>query len=145
VRRDVPIEELGDLLERPLLATLATFRQDGSVLLSPIWFAWRDGGFVFAIGANDAKGRHLRREPRATLVVAENEVPYRGIEVNGTASIDEDPAVALEVFRRIAVRYLGQERGRAFAGDSGEGLHLVHLAPGRLRTWDFVDDPQLSS
>jgi PPOX class probable F420-dependent enzyme len=141
----VSIEDLGDLLERPLLATLATFRKDGSVLLSPIWFGWRDGGFIFAIGSNDAKAHHLRRDPRSTLVVAENEVPYRGLEVNGRVTLDENPAAALDAFRRIAVRYLGQERGTAFAGASGEGLTLARLAPGRLRTWDFADDPQLSS
>jgi PPOX class probable F420-dependent enzyme len=144
VRRDVSIEQLGDLMERPLLATLATYRQDGSVLLSPVWHEWRDGGFLVAVGAHDAKLRHLRRDPRACIVVAENEGPFRGIEVSGWAEIDAHPGHALEAFRRIAIRYLGPERGTAFAGDSGAGLALVSLQPGTLRTWDFLDDPALT-
>jgi hypothetical protein len=35
MRRDLRIEEPGDLLELPLLAVLATYRRDGSALLSP--------------------------------------------------------------------------------------------------------------
>jgi hypothetical protein len=45
VHKNLAIEALGDLLEQPLLAVLATRRRDGSVLLSPVWHEWRDGGF----------------------------------------------------------------------------------------------------
>lgn len=36
---------LGDLLDKPLVAVLATLRTDGTVLLSPGYHEWRDGGF----------------------------------------------------------------------------------------------------
>lgn len=45
MRKGLTPEELGDLLELPLVAVLATYRRDGSVLLSPVWHQWRDGGF----------------------------------------------------------------------------------------------------
>lgn len=35
----------GDLLDKPLVAVLATLRTDGTVLLSPVYHEWRDGGF----------------------------------------------------------------------------------------------------
>jgi PPOX class probable F420-dependent enzyme len=140
VRKDLPVAALGDLLDLPLLATLATYRGDGRVLLSPVWHEWRDGGFLIIVGADDVKARHLRRDPRAVAVLAENDPPYRGIEVSGEVSIDIDPALALEAVRRIAVRYLGEKRGLAYVGDSGDGMAIVHLKPGRLRTWDFTDE-----
>jgi PPOX class probable F420-dependent enzyme len=145
MRKRLAVEELGDLLELPLLATLATYRRDGTVLLSPVWHEWRDGGFNVVLGAGDIKTQHLGRDPRACIVLAENDPPYRGLEVSGEAAISLDPALALEAFRRIAMRYLGEERGRAFAGDNGEVFSLLRLTPGRLRTWDFVDDPQLAT
>jgi PPOX class probable F420-dependent enzyme len=144
VRRDLSVEQLGDLVDLPLLSVLATYRRDGSVLQSPIWHEWHDGAFVFAVNSGDVKMRHMQRDPRACIVVAENGGTYRGIEVSGTPEIDADPAHALEVFRRIAIRYLGPDRGEKFASDSGENLTIVTLRPGRLRTWDFVDDPILS-
>ena len=38
MRKNLPVEELGDFLEQPFNATLATYRRDGSVLLSPVWY-----------------------------------------------------------------------------------------------------------
>ena len=69
MRTGLTIEDLGDLLELPLLAILATYRTDGTVMLSPVWHEWRDGGFnVWAGGSNEGKVRHLQRgsprEPR---------------------------------------------------------------------------------
>ena len=49
-------------------AVLATHREDGTVLLSPVYQEWRDGGFNVAVSSNDVKARHLRRDPRASLV-----------------------------------------------------------------------------
>jgi hypothetical protein len=59
MRRGLAVEELGDLLTQPLLAVLATYRRDGSVLLSPVWHEWRDGGFTVATGSKGIKAKHL--------------------------------------------------------------------------------------
>ncbi len=72
MRTDLTLEDLGGLLDEPLVAVLATLRRDGSVLLSPVWHEWRDGGFNVWIGVDDVKFRHLRHDPRATIVVAES-------------------------------------------------------------------------
>ena len=69
MRRNLPMKELERLLESPIVATLATYRKDGSVLLSPVWHEWSDGGFSVPVVVNDVKARHLRRNPRAGLVV----------------------------------------------------------------------------
>jgi PPOX class probable F420-dependent enzyme len=134
MRKDLRPEQLGELLERPFVAVLATYRPDGSVLLSPVWHEWRDGGFNVATGSGDIKVRHLRRDPRASIVVYEHEPPYRGIEVRGEARL-EPPGDAV---RRIATRYLGEAGGAAYAESAGDDT-LIRLEPGRLRAWDFAD------
>lgn len=63
MRRDLSIEELRDLLERPIVAVLATYAADGHALLSPVWHEWRDDGFNVVATADDVKVRHLRRDP----------------------------------------------------------------------------------
>ena len=136
MRTDLTIEDLGDLLDLPLLGTLATYDREGLVLLSPVWYEWWHGGFHLAIPADDVKSRHLRRDPHASLVVAELEPPMRGLEVRGAA--DLLPARD-HVNRRIAMRYLPAEAVDAFLAEIGEGL-IVRLEPGRLRAWDFSDD-----
>ena len=137
MRKDLPLADLGDFLERPVVAVLATRRSDGEVLLSPVWHEWRDGGFTVWTGADDVKVRHIRRDPRAAIVVCEHEPPYRGVELRGRATVTNDGVG--DTARRIAVRYLGSERGEVFAA-GGEGDVLIRLEPGDLRVWDFADE-----
>ena len=140
MRTDLTLEDLDGLLDEPVLAVLATLRADGSALLSPVWHEWRDGGFQVWSGANDVKTRHLRREPRASLVVAESSHPLRGVEVRGTAQIVTDDAFETAV--RIASRYLGPGRGEAYVRKVGGNDVTIRLEPGDLRAWDFADEQE---
>ena len=132
-------DELGDLLEQPLVAVLATYRKDGSVLLSPVWHRWRDGGFDVVVGPNDIKLTHLRRDSRASVLVYEHIPPYRGLEARGEVSLD--PVGAVDAMGSMAVRYLGPEDGRAYAESIKDlGGVLVRLEPAEVRGWDFADE-----
>jgi PPOX class probable F420-dependent enzyme len=138
VRTNLDLEDLDGFLDEPLVAVLATLRGDGSVLLSPVWHEWRDGGFNVWVGADDVKARHLRRDPRASILVAESQDPLRGVEVRGNARIVEEDAVETAV--RIASKYIGPEKGAAYVRSSA-GRHVtVRLEPGALRAWDFADE-----
>jgi PPOX class probable F420-dependent enzyme len=137
MRKNLAVEALGDLLEQPLLAVLATHRRDGSVLLSPVWHEWRDGGFQVVTHAADGKAAHLRRDPRANIVVCEHVPPYRGVELRCEVRLVTTGVE--EATRRIASRYLGAEAGAAYAEDGGDDL-LIRLVPGVVRAWDFADD-----
>lgn len=136
MRKHLTPEDLGDLLEQPLVAVLATRRASGEVLLSPVWHRWRDGGFDVVTGKHDVKVQHLRRDPRANIVVYEQVPPYRGIEVRAEARLED----ARGAVRSIAIRYLGEREGAAYADGVGAGDDtLIRLEPGRLRAWDFAD------
>ena len=137
MRRELEPADLGDLLEQPLVAVLATYRTDGEVLLSPVWHRWRDGGFDVATGRDDVKVRHLRANPRATILVYEQTPPYRGIELRTEPSISSEGAH--DVAREIAVRYLGVEAGAAYVAEATDDV-VIRLEPGRLRVWDFSDE-----
>src|SRR5262245_2951684 len=125
MRTDLSIDDLGDLVNRPLLAVLATYRRDGTVLLSPVWHEWRDGAFQVVTGSRDVKATHLRRDSRASIVVCEPTPPYRGVEVRCNAQLTS--AAATDVVRRIASRYLGAEAGAAYAAGARDDL-VIRLA-----------------
>jgi hypothetical protein len=135
VRKHLRPEQLGDLLEQPLVAVLATYRLDGAgVLLSPVWHRWRNGGFDVVTSTDDIKVRQLRRDPRANIVVYEHVPPYRGIEIRTDAQLLD----AGDAIRAIAIRYLGEREGAAYAEGAGDDT-LIRLEPGQLRAWDFSD------
>jgi PPOX class probable F420-dependent enzyme len=138
MRTGLTIEDLGGFLDEPHVAVLATLRPDGSVLLSPIWYEWRDAGFNLWVAKDNAKTKHLQRDPRATIVVSESEAPLRGVELRGTVRfIDQDVTLTA---RRIAARYIGE----ADAATDTEALQgadvIVRIEPGHLRIWDFADE-----
>ena len=131
------IVDLGDFLELPYTAVLATHWADGSVLLSPVWHEWRDGGFNIGVAEDDVKIRHIRRDPRVTVLVYEQSWPSRSLEVRGTATITREAREALT--RRLSVRYLGEINGARYAQGVAPGL-VVRVEPGIVRAWDYVDE-----
>jgi PPOX class probable F420-dependent enzyme len=144
VRKDLPIQQLQWLLEQPFNATLATYRKDGSVLLSPVWHEWRDGGFSIFTGLTDVKLRHIERHGQAVAIVSDNAAPYGGVEVTAAPTLVSDQALIRATCERIVRRYLGAA-GEAYLARFKFGeLVLIRLVPGRLRAWDFADDAILS-
>lgn len=139
MRRNLSPADLGDLLSQPKLSVLATHRVDGTILLSPVWYEWRDGGFTVITSEGDIKLRHLRRDPRTSIVLAEDVRPYRGIEVRGEANIL--PGDGIVTLQRIASIYLGDAGGRAYAEGTDPTTHvIIRIVPGVLRAWDFADE-----
>jgi PPOX class probable F420-dependent enzyme len=136
MRHGLSPSELADFLALPLVAVLATYRKDGSVLLSPVWHRWRDGGFDVLCTPDDIKVHHLRRDPRASILVYDNEPPYRGVELRTTAQLSD---IGRDALLELSVRYLGREAGEEWAASSAQSV-LVRLEPGNLRSWDFADE-----
>ena len=137
MKRGLSVEQLGGLLDERRLAVMSTYRADGTVLLSPLWFIWEDGGFTIGMAAGDGKLKHLRRDPRVTIVVNEDEFPYRGFELRGVARLLDDTQYG-PVIRRIARRYVGEEASAFY--DDERGGTVARIEPGETRGWDFADD-----
>ena len=98
-----------DLLERPLLAILATIMPDGSPQATPLWFDF-DGQYI---RVNSAKGRvkdrNMRRDPRVALVIVDDRTPYRYIQIRGrVVEIIEGDIARLHI-DELSRRYTGQD------------------------------------
>jgi nitroimidazol reductase NimA-like FMN-containing flavoprotein (pyridoxamine 5'-phosphate oxidase superfamily) len=138
VRRNLQPSELGDLLDRPLNAVLGLHRQSGSILLTPVWHLFREGSFYIQVPGGDRKIAMLERDPRCSILVAENEHPYRGIEVSGEARISTEDYAALgpEIVRRYVEAY---DPGATAADYLLDGGVIVRIAPIAMRAWDYAD------
>jgi PPOX class probable F420-dependent enzyme len=129
-------EQVRTLLDAPSPAVLTTYRDDGSALVSPVWFRWADGAFEVVVAEGDVKLRHLARDPRCILVVFESAPPFRGVEVRSVPQLIEGDVTAAR--EEIAGRYLGAEAGKRFAAKrrSKPGV-LVRVDPRHARVWDL--------
>ena len=139
MRRKLQVADLGDLLDQPLNAILAISLANDEVLLAPVWYEWRDGGFSAFTEADGVKHRYIERDPRVSIVVAENGGINRGIEVRGIAHISRDGVN--NICRRITSRYLPPELAAPFVQQLERvGMVHVRIEPGKLRAWDFADE-----
>jgi PPOX class probable F420-dependent enzyme len=139
VRTNLRPEDVSDLLEEPLVAILATRRRDDTIMLSPVWFEWRDGGFnVWAAPGDKGKVAQIRRDPRVSIVVANSDWPYKGAEVRGTATLSGEGFH--EVLSRTAERYFGSEQGAAFVATFTTPGTVIRIEPGTFRAWDYADE-----
>jgi PPOX class probable F420-dependent enzyme len=138
MRTNLTPDDLGDLLDQPIIAVLATRRADDTVMLSPVWFEWRDRGItVWAHGETDGKVRHIRRDPRVSVVIANQDWPYKGLEVRGEAKVSEEGF--FDAVRRTGDRYLGEGAGERMASSMTQGV-VIRIEPDNVRAWDYTDE-----
>ena len=138
MRRNLDVRELGDLMDRPLNAVLGLHRRDGSILLTPVWHLFKQGSFYFQVPGGDRKIAMLERDPRCSILVGENEHPYRAIEARGEArlSVDDYPELGPEIVRRYVAAY---DPGADVSAYLLEGGVVVRIDPTAIRAWDYAD------
>ena len=138
MRRNLQPSELGDLLDRPLNAVLGLHRRDGSILLTPVWHLFKHGMFHIQVPSGDRKISMLRNDPRCTILVAENEHPYRAIETSGEGqmSTEDYPVLGLEIARRYVEAYDPTANASDYLLDGGV---IVRIVPLLIRAWDYAD------
>lgn len=132
------LSELGDLLDRPLNAVLGLHRQDGSILLTPVWHLFKDGAFYLQVPGRDRKITMFKRDPRCSILVAESEHPYRAIEVRGEGRLSTDryPELGTEIVRRYVEAH---DPGAEISDYLLEGGVIVRIEPTTTRAWDYAD------
>ncbi|MDQ2837334.1 MAG: PPOX class F420-dependent oxidoreductase [Actinomycetota bacterium] len=112
---------------------VATVRADGRPHVAPIWFVLDGEDLVFMTGADTVKGKTLRRDPRASLVVDLEEPPYAFVLVEGTVTLSEDLEAMLPLSIAIGRRYMGDELGEQFGRRNAvAGELLVRLRPDKI-------------
>ena len=112
---------------------LAWTAADGRPLVAPVWFVVEDGELVFNTGKETAKGRAVRRDPRVAVCVDLEESPYAFVQVQGTATISEDPDELVRTATAIGARYMGADRAEEFGRRNGvPGELVVRLRPTKV-------------
>lgn len=79
-----------EVLEKPNPAVMATVRADGAPVSVATWYLWEDGRILLNLDAGRKRLEHLRRDPRVSLTVLDDEGWYRHISVRGTVTIEPD-------------------------------------------------------
>jgi len=104
----------------------------------PMWYDYTPGGNIrINTGASSRKAKLIERAGTVTLVVQHEEPPYQYVVVEGTV-VDITKPTPVDVREAVAIRYLGEEGGRAFVKSlEGQESVLFTIRPDRWITADF--------
>ncbi len=94
-------------LENPYVGIATTLRADGSPHSTVVWVDVDDRGVSFNTATGRAKERHLRKDPRVSLLVLDPSDVYKWVAVSGRAELrieGADPQID-----RLAKKYLGKD------------------------------------
>jgi PPOX class probable F420-dependent enzyme len=94
-------------LEQPFYGAVTTLRADGSPHTTVVWVDVDDVAVMFNTAVGRAKERHLRRDPRLSLIVIDSQDPYRWLCVSGRAQLITEGAD--EQIDKLAKKYLGKD------------------------------------
>ena len=140
MRRGLTLADLGDLFEQPLTAVISVGLDDGSVFSRPVWHRLINGKFAFEFPAGDRKIAMLQRDPRATVLLAEDAFPYRAIKVRGviTMSTDRYHEIGAVICRPYVDAFDPTSDVSAYMSDE-PGMIAV-LEPVVTTCWDYAED-----
>ncbi|MFC7449027.1 PPOX class F420-dependent oxidoreductase [Rhodococcus daqingensis] len=106
---------------------------DGRPLVCPVWFVVDGDDLVFNTGATSAKGRAVVRDGRVVICVDLEQPPYAFVQVQGVASVTEDPEELIRIATAIGGRYMGRDRAQEFGRRNGvPGELVVRVRPTKV-------------
>jgi PPOX class probable F420-dependent enzyme len=116
-----------------LTGKLAVTRADGRPHVTPIWFVLDGGDIILNTGTDSIKGKALRRDPRVSLSVDDQQPPYSFVVIEGVAELSEDLGELRRWATVIGGRYMGADRAEEFgARNAVPGELLVRIRPTRV-------------
>jgi PPOX class probable F420-dependent enzyme len=115
------------LLLEPNFAVVATQKPDGKLQSSVVWIDYDGENVVFNTRLGRAKPRHLERNPCVSVTVIDMQDPYRYVEVEGRAELDEEGAN--EHIHKLSRKYRGTEY------DDATERVIVRVHPERVHSY----------
>ena len=133
-------EYMANFLSRTLVAVISTTDEAGRPRSAPIWFHWEDGAAYMFTGRETLKWRNIQRSPYASLCVDWREPPYESVIMDGR--VEEVERSQFDLALSMALRYYGEEEGRAFAESyrhNPENVVVFRIVPERIASFTGDD------
>jgi PPOX class probable F420-dependent enzyme len=134
-------DELNTFLATDVLCHLACLKDDGTPYVVPCWFAWDGASFWIIPRQRSVWARYLQRQPAVALALSEPAQPYRKVNVEGRATIVEEPNIGgkwVEIARGMSLRYLGEHGPEYLEPTLSQPRWLIRVDVDRLTSWQGV-------
>lgn len=138
-------DEVNELLSARGMARMASYRPDGMIHLTPIWYYWNGETFQLTLGAGRVHLKNLAIDPRCSILVDEDPRIEEGIAAGawaimcrGNAKLSQDSSLIREVTHAVLSRTLGSDDANEYTEPvMAEGRTIVTITPQDWLTWDY--------
>ena len=97
--------EVIELLDQPIYLRVAMINErDGTPLVHPIWYNYKDGKFFAVSNKNGTKVRSLKKNPEVYFLV---DIADRGVRGRASAKVIDDSDYATKITAQNLERYIG--------------------------------------
>ena len=130
--------EIESFLTKPLLARFCSHNVDGSIHITPIFYLYENGEFLFGTQQMARKVKNIERDSRVTVLIDADEPVLQAVIVYGEASLDLEDVLEKRV--KILERYYESPADtRAFAEKLTRAWKtvIIHVQPTRMVTFDY--------
>ncbi len=138
-------QEVDERLNSTALARLASYRADGMIHLTPIWFHWTGEVFQLTLGAGRVHLKNLALDSRVSILVDQDPRMEHGLAAGawaimcrGHAELSQDDALIRAVTHAVLEKALGSADAEQYTEPiMAEGRTIVTITPKDWLTWDY--------
>tara|TARA_Y100001970_G_scaffold165119_1_gene201771 strand:- start:41077 stop:41553 length:477 start_codon:yes stop_codon:yes gene_type:complete len=138
-------QEVNERLSARGYAHFASYRPDGMIHLTPIWYNWNGSQFRLTLGAGRIHLKNLALDPRCSILVDEDPRVTEGLAAGawaimcrGNAELSQDPDLIKEVTHAVLSKTLGPKDADEYTVPiMAEGRTIVTITPKDWLTWDY--------
>ncbi len=120
-----------DLLDGPIVISLATIMPDGRPQLTPVWCSRHGNQIWINTKLGRQKARNMQERPRVTILAIDPQQPLRYIEVRGRVVDSNDGPAAVQHIEDLSQLYDGKPF-RQLAPDERRCIFVIE--PTRVNT-----------
>lgn len=129
--------EIGELLDRPLLAVISSVDAAANPHAVPVWYRYDGAAIKIWTGEDRAWVQHLRSRPKAAIAVCDSSRPFSAAGViSGAAAVrHEDDEETLAEIRAITARYVPADEVETVVARFPDLRTIVSIRADRVRAW----------
>jgi PPOX class probable F420-dependent enzyme len=130
-------DELMSFLNEAPVARLSSMNPDGTIHMAAAYFKYDSGDIL--IGTQDIthKVRNIKANPNVTVLIDNQEYPFKGVLIYGVAALDYEDVVAKRT--SIFERYMSTQDAHDMASDLSNRFEcvVIRIRPNRVTSYDY--------
>ena len=131
-------DELVAFLSEAPVARMSSLNPDGTIHMAAAYFKYDNGDIL--IGTQDIthKIRNIKNNPNVTVLIDNQEYPFRGILIYGVAVLDYEDVIAKRA--SIFERYMPAQDAQEMAADLSSRFLcvVIRIKPKRVTSYDYA-------